>query len=163
MPLPATWHSVSDVGTTGGKRSGIAPRPHAKVGGLFRRGQFEQRQARSFHVRTIRCADIRGIPETIAAASLTRQTYDHRAGQCQIPPCPATGALTGEISQGTHAPVPPTVQSAVGAYRAGLETCSPGGNAQPILPHVGRFACRRRRSLRSLAETQRCVATVMRH
>lgn len=124
MPLPAARHPVSDVGAARGQGPRVAPRPHPKVGGLFRRGQLEQRQVRSLHVREVRRADLRGFPEETAAASLKRQTHGGRAGQRQVPPCRASGAPPQEIPEGADLALLAAIQSAVGADRASLEARS---------------------------------------
>ena len=163
MPLPTTWHPVSEVGTARGQGSRVAPRSDPKVGGLFRCGPLEQRKVCSLPVREVQRADVRGFPEVAAAASLTRQTHGDRARQRQIPPCRASGPSTQETPESTDLALFAALQSAVGAYRTSLEARSSHGYAQPFLRNAGRNTLRNRHLLRSLAKTKLRIAKIMRH
>ena len=158
MPLPTARHAVPYVGAARDQGSRAVPCSHPQVSGLLWRCQPRQRQVRPFHVREIRCSDVRGIPEETVAASHARKTHGDRARQRPIPPCHLVGTVTQEIPSGHDLVIPTAIQPTVGSHRAGLEIDSPHGNAQPLLCHPDRSPCRRRHLLRPLAKSQSCVA-----
>ncbi len=163
MPLPATWHTLPDVGASGDQGSGVAPRSHTQVGGLFRFRQFEHWKLRSLPMQQVRCPHVRSLPEEVAAASHECQAHGDRAGQREIPSRPAACAVAETILQRSDIAFPAAIQSATGPHRAGLKTGSPFGDAQPFLLYLGRIAHRSRFVFRPLAETKHRAATIMRH
>lgn len=73
MPLPTARHTLSHVGATREQGPGAHPCTDPQVRRLFWGRQPADRQIRSRHVRQIRCQDVRGVLETTAQASHTRQ------------------------------------------------------------------------------------------
>ena len=163
MPLPTTWYPVSHVGAARDQGSGPAPCAHPQVGGLRWRGQPEQRQVRSHHVRDVRCGDVRDLSEDAAAIALPQHTHGAGAGQCPVPPRGPAQTVASKISRRTHPAISAAVQSATGPHRASLEAGPPPGDAQPVLRHLGRRADRRLHVLRLLENTQFEAKETMRH
>ena len=154
MPLPTTWHALSDVGAARDQGSCAEPCSHPQVGRLLRCRQLEHRQVRPLHVRQVQRGHVRDLSEETSAASLARQAHGNCTGQCQVPPRGTSQTLASAISHRAHLAVSAAVQSAAGTHRASLETGPPHGYAQPVLRHPGRIAHRRLKVLRPLEKTK---------
>ena len=163
MPLPTAWHPVPNVGAARSQGSRFAPCSYPKIGGLLRRRQPRHGQIRPLPMREVRCAHVRELPKKAAAAPHTRQTHGDRTRQRQVPPRRALGALAQEVPGNTDLALLAAIQSAVGSHRTSLEVGPSHGNTQPVLCNSGRSPQRGRNLLRPLAETQHCVAQIMRH
>jgi hypothetical protein len=134
MPLPTTWHPLSDVGAVRGQGSCTDPCSHPQVGSLLRRRQLEHKQVRPPHVRQVRRGHVRDLSEDASAASLPRQAHDDCAGQFQVPLRGTAQALASEISHRAHLAVSAAIQSAADPHRASLEV------GPPIATHNRFFA-----------------------
>lgn len=163
MPLPATRHTLSHVGTAGRQRPHPLACAYAQVGSVFRRGQRPYRET-GYRLR----ADIqRGILPALldapAQAPFPQQAPRLGAGQRQVPPRPYATALAARAPQGTHTHVLAAIQSRTQSSRAGLETHPPIGDPQSTLPNSRPCRRSRARTLQPLGETQSTVGETMRH
>jgi len=163
MPLPTTWHTLSDVDCAGGQRPGADPCANAQVDCLLWGGEPGDGEIRIQLMRHVRCQDIRGFLDVATAPAYQGKTHGHCLGQRPIPPCQATRAVAAQISQGADTPVPAAIQSAVGANRTSLETHPTLGHPQPVLRDAYRGTRRRAAMLRSVDKTEHDIEAVMRH
>lgn len=163
MPLPTARHTLPYVDSSGGQRPGVDPRAHAQVDSLLWRGELGDGEIHIQFVRNVRCQNIRDVSHVVAAPKHTRQTHGDRFGQRPIPPRQATCTVAAKASQGAEPVIPATVQPAVGAYRASLETHAPLDHPQPIFRDAWRGDGSCAEMLRTMAKIQHGSQTFMRH
>ena len=163
MPFPATWHADPHVGASRDQGPSSAPRADTQVRGLLRGGARAGGHVCALHLPEIRCPDLRGVPQEVVAAPLTRQAHGGRAGQRTVPPRRLAGATATQVPTSPEAAVPAAVLTAPRPDRAGVEARKTPGDPQPVFCHTGRTARRRRSRLRPMEQTQSGTATLMLH
>lgn len=163
MPLPATRYSITDVDTTGNKRSGIKACSYTQICSLLWSGKYEDRQVCSSHQRQVQCRNIQNFPEKAVAMSPTWQAHGDNFGQCQIPPRGTACTVSDKTSPCPEVGVLAAIQPTAGSDRTSMEACPASCDAQPVFCNTGR-ACRSRRfMLRPVEKTKSCIAEIMRH
>lgn len=163
MSLPATRLALPNVGTTGSQGPDPAARAYAKVRGLFRCGQLEQRPVRSHDVHNLQRGNFPELSQATAAPTNTGPAHDPRTRQCSLSSRSAPGSIPASKRPTPAAAIPATLQPSTCPDRARLETDPAPGNAQSLLRNASRGADSRQRLLRSLAQTERRLASSMLH
>ena len=163
MSLPATWLPLPHVGTARDQGPDPAACADPKIRGLLWCRQLGQRTVRAHDVPHLQRRDLQDFPQAPDAPAHARAAHDRRAGQCSISPCEAPGQLPSQQCSESESAFSAALQPSVGSNRARLEADSASRYSQPLLRHAARSAQSRQRLLRSMAQGQQRVASIMLH